>query len=563
MTDLAPTPPTRPESNGPPPRTLIDDLLAEQQELTAVEKFSRAHDSHQARHGMYRDLLPATPPALGEQYAFEVNLDQCSGCKACVSACHSLNGLDENETWRGVGLLMDVADPHDARRRAQRGFQQHITTACHHCVDPGCMNGCPVLAYDKDPLTGIVRHLDDQCIGCQYCVMMCPYEVPQYSKTRGIVRKCDMCHSRLAVGEAPACVQACPTKAISIKVVEQAKVRAKYRLLSTFTMPSGSGTAARNQFLAASPNPAITLPTTRFVTQRTFPENIFAGDQLAIRRADAHLPLAILLVLSQLAIGASFAAAIIEPAAPLLIIAAVAGLIALAAGSLHLGQPLKAWRSFLGWRNSWFSREVIALSAFVFLILLATGAAWMLHPLEMYLTILAALSGAATITCSAMIYVKTRREFWNAWQAFGKFLGTALLLGTAAALSAEAFQGNSKWLAATAGVLAVSTLIKLAFELRIFKHLVHAETPTQSPLNKTARLLAGELNGFLRARIAFGMIGGLLLPIIALAQTAEGLAIAPWLAVAAFALCLAGEFFERYLFFTAVVSQKMPGGLAS
>jgi DMSO reductase anchor subunit len=162
-----------------------------------------------------------------------------------------------------------------------------------------------------------------------------------------------------------------------------------------------------------------------------------------------------------------------------------------------------------------------------------------------------------------MIYVKTRREFWNARQAFGKFLGTALLLGTAAALSAEAFQGNSKWLAATAGVLAVSTLIKLAFELRIFKHLVHPETPTQSPLNKTARLLAGELNGFLRARIALGMIGGLLLPIIALAQTAEGLAIAPWLAVAAFALCLAGEFFERYLFFTAVVSQKMPGGLAS
>ena len=126
MTDLAPT-----------PRTLIDDLLAEQQELTAVEKFSRAHDSHHARHGMYRDLLPTTPPGASEQYAFEVNLDQCTGCKACVSACHSLNGLDEHETWRGVGLLMDVPDAHDAKRRAGRGFQQHVTTACHHCVDPG------------------------------------------------------------------------------------------------------------------------------------------------------------------------------------------------------------------------------------------------------------------------------------------------------------------------------------------------------------------------------------------------------------------------------------------
>ena len=249
-------------------RTLIDDLLAEQRQLTAVESFSRAHDACEVRGRLYRDLLPATPPAPGQQYAFEVNLDQCSGCKACVSACHSLNGLDDDETWRGVGLLIDAPNAHDAKRRAQRGFQQNVTTACHHCVDPACLNGCPVLAYDKDPLTGIVRHLDDQCIGCQYCVMMCPYEVPQYSKARGIVRKCDMCQSRLAVGEAPACVQACPTSAITITVVEQAKVRGKYRPLSGFNFQSTTTATAKNDFLVASPNPAITLPTTRFVTQR-------------------------------------------------------------------------------------------------------------------------------------------------------------------------------------------------------------------------------------------------------------------------------------------------------
>ncbi len=553
MTDVAPNPSAA--------RTLIDDLLAEQQELTAVEKFSRAHDSHHARRGMYRDLLPATPPAPGEQYAFEVNLDQCSGCKACVSACHSLNGLDDHETWRGVGLLMDVADPHDAKRRAQHGFQQHITTACHHCVDPGCVNGCPVLAYDKDVLTGIVRHLDDQCIGCQYCVMMCPYEVPQYSKARGIVRKCDMCHSRLAVGEAPACVQACPTKAISIKVVEQAKVRAKYRQLSTFKPASTA--AGRNNFLAASPNPAITLPTTRFVTQRAFPENLFAGDQLAVRRSDAHLPLAILLVVSQLAIGASIAAIFVQPAVGLLVMASAAGLVAMAAGSLHLGQPLKAWRSFLGWRNSWFSREVIALGAFEFLILLATGAAWFAKPFETYLTTLAAVSGALTVLCSAMIYVKTRREFWDAPQAFGKFFGTALLLGAAAALTTSAVAGRTAFLIAAAGALAVFTLIKLAFERRILNHLVDAETPVQTPLNKTARLLAGELNGFVRVRIALGIMGGLVLPAIVVGQIAAGSPIHPLVAVAAFAFCIVGEFLERQLFFTAVVTQKMPGGLAS
>jgi formate dehydrogenase iron-sulfur subunit len=564
MTDLAPTHEPRPESNGSAPRTLIDDLLAEQQELTAVEKFSRAHDSHQARRGLYRDLLPATPPAAGEQYAFEVNLDQCSGCKACVSACHSMNGLDDHETWRGVGLLMDVADPHDAKRRAQRGFQQHITTACHHCVDPGCANGCPVLAYDKDPHTGIVRHLDDQCIGCQYCVMMCPYEVPQYSKARGIVRKCDMCHSRLAVGEAPACVQACPTKAISIKVVEQAKVRAKYRPLSAFTFRPGSAAGARNDFLTVSPNPAITLPTTRFVTLRTFPENLFAGDQLAVRRADAHLPLAILLVLSQLAVGASIAAIFIQPYALLSIIASAAGLVALVAGSLHLGQPIKAWRSFLGWRNSWFSREVIALSAFAFFSLLEMSAAWFAKPIEKYLMMLVTASGAVTVTCSAMIYVKTRREYWNATQAFGKFFGTTALLGAAAMLASSTFSGASTACVTLAtAAIAFVTLIKLAFEQRTLKHLVDAETPVQTPLNKTARLLAGELNGFLRLRITLGTIGGLVLPLVALAHLAVGSMIQPLFAMAILALCVAGEFLERYLFFTAVVTQKMPGGLTS
>src|SRR6185312_3647726 len=213
MTDVAPNPAE--------PRTLIDDLLAEQQELTAVEKLSRVHDSHQARRGMYRDLLPATPPAAGEQYAFEVNLDQCSGCKACVTACHSLNGLDENETWRDVGLL--VSAPSKPWKPVP-AIQQTVTTACHHCVDPACLNGCPVLAYEKDSMTGIVRHLDDQCIGCQYCVLKCPYDVPQYSVKRGIVRKCDMCHSRLAADEAPACVQACPSSAIRIRLISQAEL---------------------------------------------------------------------------------------------------------------------------------------------------------------------------------------------------------------------------------------------------------------------------------------------------------------------------------------------------
>ena len=171
----------------------VDRLLEEQQELTAVEQFSEDHGNVPVQVRYYSRLLPAAPPQAGQQYAFEVDLDRCSGCKACVTACHSLNGLDERETWRDVGLLVGGT--------SSQPVMQHVTTACHHCIEPACMTACPVDAYEKDPVTGIVRHLDDQCFGCQYCTLACPYDVPRYHPDKGIVRKCDMCADRLAAGE--------------------------------------------------------------------------------------------------------------------------------------------------------------------------------------------------------------------------------------------------------------------------------------------------------------------------------------------------------------------------
>jgi Fe-S-cluster-containing dehydrogenase component/DMSO reductase anchor subunit len=537
-------------------RTLIDELLAEQKELTAVEAFSRAHES--SRLQSYRELMPVTPPAAGQQYGFEVNLDACSGCKACVSACHSLNGLDDGETWRDVGLLIDAPDALDFRRKTARAFQQNITTACHHCIDPACLNGCPVLAYDKNSITGVVRHLDDQCIGCQYCVMMCPYEVPQYSKQRGIVRKCDMCHSRLAVGEAPACAQACPTKAIRIAVVDQPKVRAKYRPLPGLNPNRGS-----DLFLAESPDPSITLPTTRYLTERNLPGNIYASDHSVVRPSAPHFPLALLLILSQLAVGTSVAAVFSKAEHPLLLISGVSGIAALLAGTFHLGQPLKAWRSFLGWRKSWFSREVIALSAFGFLILSAiTTNALSLSPAAVkFFETLAAAAGLFTVACSAMIYIKTKREFWNPTQCFGRFFGTAALLGSAALLltiSLGAKATSPKLLTFT---LAAITFVKLVFEHRVFRKLVDDESARQTSLNKTALLLSGQLNVFVRARIVFGVLGGLVIPLSGLLQSSNSNG-SPALAFVALGLCLAGELTERRLFFTAVVPKKMPGALA-
>jgi len=250
-------------------RALIDDLLSEQQLLTPVGQLSRKHERHDlpAQAKYYRDLISLSSPQAGEQYAFAVDLDTCTGCKACVTAFHNLNGLDEEETWRDVGVLFGgtMAEP----------VQQTVTTACHHCLDPACMNGCPVEAYHKDPVTGIVRHLDDQCIGCQYCIWKCPYDVPKYSKKRGIVRKCDMCSSRLAAGEAPACVQACPNKAIRITLVDKKRVKLE----------------SKGGFLPGAPDPDYTLPATQYRTSESLPGNLRPGDFFKIKPEHSHPPL--------------------------------------------------------------------------------------------------------------------------------------------------------------------------------------------------------------------------------------------------------------------------------
>jgi formate dehydrogenase iron-sulfur subunit len=536
-------------------RTLIDELLGEQQRLTAVERFAGRHeaDTIPAQAKYYRDLIPLTRPQPGQQYAFEVDLDKCSGCKACVSACHSLNGLDDGETWRETGLLFS-----DDWRQP---FQQTVTTACHHCADPACLNGCPVLAYDKDPVTGIVRHLDDQCIGCQYCIMKCPYDVPKYSASRGIVRKCDMCSSRLAVGEAPACAQACPSEAIRITIVDHSAVLA----------------SARNgQMLLTAPDSNYTLPATRYLSNRKLPANLRAGNHAQVTPAASHLPLVFILVLSQLSVGASVAAVLAEPARWLALIAAISGILGFAIAPLHLGRPLKAWRAFLGWRKSWFSREVIIFGGYIPLTTIAASMLWLAgsqhvttpggwQALLLPLKIAVAVIGLAGVGCSVMIYADTRRAFWSVTQSFGKFFGTAALLGSAATLTVLICSQMADGAAAivSAALLFVTTVFKLAFEHRIFRNLVDEETPAPTPLNKTARLLAGVLGLPARSRIGCGILGGVFLPMLLLSNHESGPGYANVAALIALAFCVAGELLERYLFFSAVAPEKMPGNPAS
>lgn len=558
-----------PIAAAPPPATpagLINALLAEQQTLTAVECFSREHDKSPAQAGYYSQLLPASPPGPGQQYAFEVDLDRCSGCKACVTACHSLNGLDEHETWRDVGLLIGgtTAQP----------VMQHVTTACHHCLEPACMAGCPVDAYEKDGVTGIVKHLDDQCFGCQYCTLACPYEVPKYHAQKGIVRKCDMCSDRLAAGEAPACVQGCPNTAIAIRVVDVRQV---------------AEDAEANLFLPAAPEPHITQPTTTYRTKRVFPRNMLPADYHSVSPQHPHWPLIVMLVLTQLSVGAFWInlllEGVLEPAAvaalrPIQAASALGfGMLALAASVLHLGRPRYAYRAVIGLRHSWLSREIVAFGLFAAAAMIVAGvhcsplrsAARIDERWFRPLSWCVALSGLAGIFCSVMIYVFTRREFWSLHAVAVRFGLTALLLGGATtwvtllvacrlgddAAASALLAACGYWL--SRGLLCVGSA-KLLLELSLFRHLAARRTTS---LKRSALLMIGPLSNVSLARFAAGALGGVVMPLLLLSSQSDEFAHSslPALVALLFSALLTGELLERYLFFAAAAPPRMPGGL--
>jgi Fe-S-cluster-containing dehydrogenase component/DMSO reductase anchor subunit len=553
-------------------KTLVDVLLEEQSSLTAVEKFSRSHaltKSDQAiRKSLYTDLLPIRSPKAGEQYAFSVDLDRCSGCKACVSACHSLNGLEDGEVWRSVGLLASP-ETRDTTNNGNDPSQstQHVTTACHHCADPGCLNGCPVLAYEKDEVTGIVRHLDDQCIGCSYCVMKCPYEVPKFSARLGIVRKCDMCANRLAVGEAPACAQACPTKAIKITLVESNVIKLNFR---DSNISESKPKSIKGSFLPGSPNPSITLPTTQYLTNRKPLTTTQSADQDYIRLDHAHWPLVIMLVLTQTAAGIALGAMAgwVEESPKLALSFSASTMFVLTLGLMasvcHLGRPTKAWRAFLGWRKSWLSREIIAFNIFAgaasaALFFSATGNFFQkLSPVITGFTFLAAaLAGLLAVGTSAMVYIDTKRPFWSPVLAVGSFFGTVISLGMVCSAMISAYAGASTQFIITLGLSGSITTGALFVWRR--GTLKKSLSDPQSPIFLNARSVEKflprqmQLGVWLFAlSIASGLTSALLksdLRIIFLIMTT--------------AATLASEILWRYIFFKAGASKRMPGGIAS
>jgi formate dehydrogenase iron-sulfur subunit len=464
--------------------------------------------------------IPDRTPSTGEQYRFHFDMTQCTGCKCCVVACNEQNGNPAEINWRRVGEIEGGWYPDT--------YRHYLSMGCNHCLEPSCLIGCPVEAYTKDALTGVVQHSAEACIGCQYCTWNCSYGVPQYNPERGVVGKCDMCYGRLADGREPACVNACPEGAIRIEIVKIDEWSSEYSSANAPGLPSADDS----------------ISTTRITLPKKLPPDIRKADYWRVRPEAPHWPLVVMTVLTQLSVGSFAAIWLLQllGSSSQLGTAAVGSLLlgglALVSSTLHLGRPIHAYRALKMWKRSWLSREVLLFACFSIMAGLYAGSLWLGLHLSRQLGGATVALGALGITASAFIYLVPARPSWNTKFTISDFFLTAALLGP---LFAAGIAAHGRALSLI-GVAAASA--QLANQMLRFLWMIASES---FELQASARLLSTRLAKTFLLRGALLIAGGIVLPL-------SGLAAARF---AALALAFGGEILGRYLFYVSVVPKNM------
>jgi len=179
-----------------------------------------------------------------------IDITNCIGCRACQVACKQWNDREGELTELNDQLGFQNPATLSAKTYTLISFHEmenpqkpsgvdaaYVMRRCFHCLEPGCVSACPTTALYRQP-DGPVSYDVDKCIGCRYCMLACPWDVPtaEWDKLAPKIEKCTHCADRasqpapitfngqkasdyetkrfLDTITTPACVKACPADAL-------------------------------------------------------------------------------------------------------------------------------------------------------------------------------------------------------------------------------------------------------------------------------------------------------------------------------------------------------------
>lgn len=185
-----------------------------------------------AKNAVAMKLRPRHAQDVGMLY----DATRCIGCRSCEVACKKANGMpyeyDAEKIWDAPMDLSSKTLTVVKLYQGEDGQHSFIKRQCMHCVDPACVSGCPTTALVKQS-NGVVTWDIDACVGCRYCQMDCPFNIPKYEfdASYGRIIKCEMCANNgvLELGYT-ACSKACPAGAINYGTQEDLLRMAKDRI---------------------------------------------------------------------------------------------------------------------------------------------------------------------------------------------------------------------------------------------------------------------------------------------------------------------------------------------
>lgn len=172
--------------------------------------------------GAARPVRAASATASPAAMAVLVDVARCIGCRACEMACKAYHGFPAGESydlapraWTYV-RFKPLATPKTHLNLGDAGAgRRTFKVQCMHCVEPACVSACPVAALQKQP-KGPVTYDATRCIGCRYCEIACPFQIPRFEWDKALPRitKCNLCAERVAAGKGMVCVEVCPVQAL-------------------------------------------------------------------------------------------------------------------------------------------------------------------------------------------------------------------------------------------------------------------------------------------------------------------------------------------------------------